>query len=69
MTEGIENVRLLVEIEKRWRDFAKQYAVSRGWTLSELITDLLRQAAERERAEQGPAAWAVPDAGSEPKSA
>jgi hypothetical protein len=59
---------LLVEIEKRWRDFAKQYAVSRGLSLSELVTDLLRQVAERERAEQGPAAWAAPDPGSGLKS-
>jgi hypothetical protein len=68
VTEATENVRLLVEIEKRWRDFAKQYAVSRGLTLSELVTDLLRQVAERERAEQGPAAWAAPDPDSGPNS-
>jgi hypothetical protein len=68
VTEETENVRLMVEIEKRWRDFAKQYAVSRGLTLSELVTDLLRQVAERERAGQGPAAWAAPDPGSGPKS-
>jgi len=52
--------RLVVEIDKRLRDFAKHYAVSRRQTLSELVSDLLRDAAARERATGGPAAWAAP---------
>ena len=35
--------RLLVEIDKELRGFAKQYAASRRITLSELIEELLRE--------------------------
>jgi hypothetical protein len=60
MTDDAETARLVVDIDKRLRDFAKYYAVSRGQSLSDLVTDLLREAAARERAAQGPAAWAAP---------
>ncbi len=60
MPEQEETTRLVVEIDKRLRDFAKYYAVSRQQSLSELVTDLLREAAARERAAAGPAAWAAP---------
>ncbi len=60
MTEDSQTARLVVDIDKRLRDFAKYYAVSRGQSLSDLVTDLLREAAARERTAGGPAAWAVP---------
>ncbi len=60
MAGHAETARLVVDVDKKLRDFAKYYAVSRGQSLSELVTDLLREAAARERAAGGPAAWAVP---------
>jgi hypothetical protein len=40
--EAMSRERLLVEVEKDLRDFAKQYAASRRITLSDLVENMLR---------------------------